>query len=119
MAVAVLAIYVWGTRNHNHFKNRNVPYIKPVPFFGNIRPAMCKRNKEHFPDYILRTYRELKDHPYGGAFSFMQPVIILRDPELIKTIMVKEFDHFTDHRPFCDEVIEPLWGKSLINLSGK
>jgi cytochrome P450 family 9 len=115
----VTAIYLWGTWNHNHFKKRNVPYMKPVPFFGNMKPAICSKNKEHFPDYILRTYRELKGHPYGGTFSFMQPVIVLRDPELIRTITVKDFDHFTDHQSFFNEATEPLWGKSLFNLSGE
>jgi cytochrome P450 family 9 len=84
-----------------------------------MRPAICNKNKEYFPDYVLRTYRELKGYPYGGTFNFMQPVIILRDPDLIKTITVKDFDHFTDHRSFINEGTEPLWGKSLFCLSGK
>lgn len=112
-------LYLLGTWNHHHFKKRNIPYVKPLPFFGNMRPAICSKNREHFPDYILRMYRQLEDHPYGGAFSFMQPVIMLRDPELIKRVTVKDFEHFTDHRYFFDDATEPLWGKSLFNLSGE
>jgi cytochrome P450 family 9 len=115
----LIAIYLLGTWNHHHFKKRNIPYVKPLPFLGNMRPAICSKNGEHFPDYILRMYRELEDHSYGGTFSYMQPVIILRDPELIKRVTVKDFDHFTDHRSFFDEATEPLWGKSLFNLSGE
>ncbi|XP_023717570.1 cytochrome P450 9e2 isoform X2 [Cryptotermes secundus] len=109
-------LYLLGTWNHNHFKKRNIPYVKPLPFFGNMRPAICSKNKEHFPDYILRMYRQLEDHPYGGVFSFMQPVIILRDPELIQRVTVKDFDHFTDHRSFFDEATEPLWDERWRNM---
>jgi hypothetical protein len=115
----LVAIYLCGTWNHNHFKNRNVPYIRPVPFFGNKRPAIRSKNKEHFPDYILRTYTELQDHTYGGTFNFMQPVIILRDPELIKTITVKGSEHFTNLPSFLNAANDPLWSRSLFSLSGK
>jgi hypothetical protein len=113
------AIYLLGTWNHHHFKKRNIPYVKPLPFLGNMRPALCGKNKEQFPDCVLRMYRQLGDHPYGGAFSFMKPVIILRDPVLIRRVTVTDFDHFTDHESFFDEATEPLWSKSLCNLSGE
>nr|AFH78148.1 cytochrome P450 [Coptotermes formosanus] len=119
LAALVTAAYLCGTWSHNHFKKRNVPYIRPAPFFGNKRPAIRSRNKEHFPDYILRTYRELQGHAYGGTFNFMQPEIILRDPELIKTITVKDFEHFTNHGSFLNNATEPIWDKSLFSLSGQ
>ncbi|KAJ9573562.1 hypothetical protein L9F63_009047, partial [Diploptera punctata] len=115
----LVTLYVWGTWTHKHFKKRNIPYLKPVPFLGNSKISILGKNREHFPDYILRIYRELKDYPYGGTFSFMQPIMLLRDPELIKTITIKDFDHFTDHRCFFDESYEPLWAKTLFNLTGK
>ena len=115
----VTAVYLCGTWNHSHFKKRNVPYIRPVPFFGNRRPAIRSKHEENFPDYILRTYKELEGHTYGGTFNFMQPVIILRDPELIKTITVKDYENFTNQSSFLNEATEPLWCKSLLGLSGK
>jgi cytochrome P450 family 9 len=38
---------------------------------------------------------------------------------LIKQITVKDFDHFVDHRKFVTEDTDPMWGKSLFNLSGQ
>jgi cytochrome P450 family 9 len=32
---------------------------------------------------------------------------------------VKDFDHFVDHRKFVTEDTDPMWGKSLFNLSGQ
>lgn len=48
----------------------------------------------------------------------MTPVLIIRDLELIKQILVKDFDHFLDHRGFIPEDAEPLFGKNLFSLTG-
>jgi len=50
---------------------------------------------------------------FVGIFEVRQPVIFIRDPELIKLITVKHFDHFVNHRTKIDENIEPLFGRSL------
>ena len=48
-----------------------------------------------------------------GIFEFLQPLFLIRDPELIKQITIKDFDHFVNHRGNIDENIEPLFGRSL------
>lgn len=45
--------------------------------------------------------------------------VLLRDPELIRQVGVKDFDSFTNHRPFFDVDVEPLFGSSLFALQGK
>jgi hypothetical protein len=42
----------------------------------------------------------------------------LRDPELIKMVTVKDFDHFLDRQSPISEDAEPLFGKGLFNLKG-
>ena len=49
-------------------------------------------------------------------FEFLQPVYFVRDPELIKQITVKEFDHFVNHRIKIDENIEPMFGRGLFSM---
>lgn len=53
-----------------------------------------------------------------GSFQFSQPAFIIRDPELLKDLTVKDFDHFTDHRSFGNTEIEPLWSSNLFALQG-
>ena len=43
----------------------------------------------------------------------LTPVYFVRDPELIKQITIKEFDHFVNHNGNIDEEIEPMFGRSL------
>lgn len=53
-----------------------------------------------------------------GFYQFTIPSLLLKDPELIKQITVKDFDYFTDHRTFIPEAVEALWGKNLLALKG-
>lgn len=52
--------------------------------------------------------------------AFSVPVLIVRDPDLIRQITIKDFDHFTDHALFraIDE-IDPILARSLVMLKGK
>lgn len=53
-----------------------------------------------------------------GTYQLLKPVLMLRDPDLIKQITVRDFEHFTDHRIFLPDGIEPLWNKNLFALTG-
>jgi len=49
----------------------------------------------------------------------MKPIFIVRDPQLIKQLTVKDFDSFSDHRILVTEDVDVLFGKSLISLKGQ
>lgn len=54
-----------------------------------------------------------------GLFDFRVPFFMIRDPEVIKQLAVKDFDHFEDHRSFVDENTDRLFGNSLFMLKGE
>ncbi|KAK5641883.1 hypothetical protein RI129_010430 [Pyrocoelia pectoralis] len=56
---------------------------------------------------------------YSGMYQITKPVLVIKDPELIKQITVKDFDHFIDHNEIMTEECEPLWGKNLFSLKGE
>jgi cytochrome P450 family 9 len=72
-----------------------------------------------FPEILVDWYKRLKDHKYGGVYGFLTPVILLRDPELIKMVTVKDFEHFLDRGVPISEEAEPLFGKGLFSLKGE
>ena len=49
----------------------------------------------------------------------MNPVLLIRDPGLIKMVTVKDFEHFLDRQIPISEDAEPLFGKALFNLKGE
>lgn len=44
----------------------------------------------------------------------LRPNLLIRDPDIIKNILVKDFDHFLDHGFEFDEKIDPLSGNLLL-----
>lgn len=49
-------------------------------------------------------------------FMFGTPTFIVRDPELIKQITIKDFDHFVNHDRNFDEKIDKMFGRALPSL---
>jgi len=63
-------------------------------------------------------YNKFKGHKYGGVYQFMNSGVLLRDPELIKLVTVKDFEHFLERQPPTSET-NPIFGKALFNLKGE
>lgn len=50
---------------------------------------------------------------------FLDPILIVRDLELIKEISIKDFESFTNHRQLVPDDVDPLWNSILFSLRGK
>jgi len=75
--------------------------------------------KVSFHDSVIEEYSQLEGHNIGGIFQLMRPVYLVRDPELIKHVTVKDFEHFVDLPIFIPEDAEPILTKGLQALKGK
>lgn len=54
-----------------------------------------------------------------GLWDATKPTYMLKDPDLVKLIAVKEFDHFQDRRSVITEQMDELFGNSLLVLKGQ
>jgi cytochrome P450 len=64
-------------------------------------------------------YDEYGDKTYVGMFSLDQPSLLVRDPELVKNILVKDSKVFADRIISFDEKLDPVLGKTLFLLKGQ
>ncbi|KAH8388331.1 hypothetical protein KR093_004285 [Drosophila rubida] len=95
--VALLLVYRWSTASFNFFKQRGIPYNKPYPLVGSKGKIIFGKQSNF--NLIIDLYNEGKGKVFG-IFEQMSPVLMIRDPELIKQITVKDFDHFVNHPSF-------------------
>ncbi|XP_046627952.1 cytochrome P450 9e2-like [Neodiprion virginianus] len=115
--VALTIIYYYGFRGLDYFKNRGIPYLPPIPVLGNMAQVFFGRKS--LTDTILHAYNYNRDAKYVGFFDFASPVVLLRDPELIRLIAIKNFENFPDHKMFAQEVPDSFFKESLFGLQGK
>lgn len=73
-----------------HLKS-NFPPTKPMPFL------------------IMDLYNQTNE-PYIGIYTLLRPVLLARDPEFIKTILIKDFSYFIDRRVQFNEDYDPVQG---------
>ncbi|KAL6418963.1 hypothetical protein ACFW04_011670 [Cataglyphis niger] len=59
--------------------------------------------------YLPDSLRSIIMAKYFGTMDFATPAVFLLDPELIKDVLVKDFENFHDHHSFLDEDLDPLF----------
>ena len=100
------AVYIYFKWSFTYWKKRNVPYIEPIFPFGNFRDMVLTRKP--IRDVCIDIYKKFEGHKFGGMYIFTSPQLLVRDPDLIKDILVKNFSTFHDRGLYMNEEIETL-----------
>ncbi|XP_044272842.1 cytochrome P450 9e2-like [Tribolium madens] len=116
VGLALITLYWALSRHHSHWKRKGVVQGNPLFLLGNSWPMLLRKYSP--PEMTEIFYKASPNTRYFGLYDFLTPSLLLRDPNLIKQITVKDFDHFVDRRPFVSEKADPLFGKSLFSLKG-
>lgn len=103
-AFYLLARYVYSYWKRKGFKTLAGDNI----LFGHFRLPFTQ--KESFADFIERIYKETTE-PFIGIYGIFRPILLVRDPELIRKILVKDFSSFSDRGIHCREDYDPLSGQ--------
>ncbi|XP_060523673.1 cytochrome P450 6a2-like isoform X2 [Cylas formicarius] len=113
--VALMIFYL--KRQQTYWTRKGVQQINPQFLFGNFKDFAVR--KQSFGDLFLKLYKELKkrDVKHGGVYVFTRPTYVPLDLDIIKAIMVKDFDIFMNHGTYFNEKQDPLT-MHLFNLEG-
>lgn len=85
--IACYALYSYIYKCNNYFKDLGIPYVPSVPLLGNMAAVTLRR--KHVTENTKDLYNYLPNAKYVGVFNFTTPTILVRDPELIKSIAIK------------------------------
>ncbi|KAK7869522.1 hypothetical protein R5R35_002296 [Gryllus longicercus] len=113
LATAGYALLVW---RYGYWRRRGVPAHRPLPLVGSFLDAVLFRKT--VGEVYRDIYRQFSGQPACGYFKCLQPALLLRDPELVGTVLVKDFSSFKDNDIYMPSDIDPMFGRSPFSEKG-
>lgn len=113
IATLVIVFYIWQRRTFSYWHRLGVKHIKPSPFFGNMRTFLTAKVAFFDQIQLLHNCPGFEEEPLVGVYLLHRPAIVLRDLELIKTVMIKKFNYFTNRALQTDPHNDPLGNNNL------
>lgn len=106
-------IYRWSTYTFDFWQKRNVVGPQPTALLGNYKAVLF--GKMSFGQWLAENYQNYSNAPIVGVFKVRQPIAIIRDPDLIKHVLMRDFIKFPDRGKKTFEKAKPL-SQHLLNL---
>ena len=111
----IIIVYKYLSWNYDFWKKRGVPGPKPSVPFGNYGDVIFQRRSA--PELLKDLHNEYKNERFIGYFVGSSPTLLVIDPDLIKTVLIRDFYVFHGRGLAMNENIEPL-AAHLFNLDG-
>lgn len=92
VAVIVASLYLWWRRSFGYWQRRGVPTLPTHWLYGNFQESAFLKVQP--AEHLGRLYAQAPYEDFVGLYIFNKPVLMLRNLELIKTILVKDFQSF-------------------------
>ncbi|XP_055598160.1 probable cytochrome P450 6a13 isoform X2 [Uranotaenia lowii] len=103
-----------------HFKyweREHVPGPKPSLLVGNLGPLLTM--KKHLATVCDEWYNAYKDQPFIGYFKVFKPAVFVRDPDIIKDILVKDQSSFSANDFKVNTKLDPLLAHNPFVVDGE
>lgn len=108
--------YLWASYRYGYWKRKGVYTPKPSFPWGNVGEVV--KGKVNTGVHFGNLYHQNKQLPYCGIFLMFSKTLMVNDLDMIKTIMLKDFQYFTDHGLGISPTNDPL-SNHLFNMDGE
>ena len=92
----LIGLYCYSLYINSYWKRNKIPFVSAKPIVGNLIDVLLFRKcvAEIFAD--IYNDQAAVDKPVVGIHFFHKPALVVKDPELIKSVLVKDFSSFND-----------------------
>jgi cytochrome P450 family 3 subfamily A len=111
LSATFYAYYTYSTWNFGIFRRLGIKGPRPIPVLGTMMPILSKGFLEH--DVDMRKYGKVV-----GTFQGREPAMIIYDVDILKSILVKDFNSF-QNRFAPDEFFSYPMRRMLTVLKGE
>uniref|UniRef100_A0A8D8HDK2 Cytochrome P450 9e2 n=1 Tax=Culex pipiens TaxID=7175 RepID=A0A8D8HDK2_CULPI len=124
LGTIIVLVYHYLVKKYHYFLSKPIPCVKPTILVGTSGPLLFR--KRDLATHMKVMYNAFPDAKIIGMYDLTSPIYMLRDPDMIKKLAMKDFDHFTDHGPYLtngrtDDNAggDSLFGNSLFAMRGQ
>lgn len=101
-------LYLFLKRKYSYWQRNGFKTLPGYHYIvGHLKETATQ--KESITNVVLKMYKAT-DEPFIGTYMLFRPALMIRDPELARAILVKDFLHFPDRGIHCNESYDPLSG---------
>lgn len=115
MAVILATIYIYIKSSYSYWTKLGIPISNPIVPFGDFFEQVVKNSS--FQIEITKLYKTFEGYRYVGLYGFGKRILLVREIDLIRDILVKDFTHFHDRGINVSERGNPL-DQHLFSLTG-
>ncbi|KAJ8951050.1 hypothetical protein NQ318_003746 [Aromia moschata] len=108
LVTVAFLLFKYQTRKFDHWKRKGVFHLKPIPFFGNAYD-LCTY-KQNMGPWFKTIYNSV-NKPFFGIFIFDKPLLVVKSPDLIKQILVRDFNTFSGRM-----ILSPKHDQLFLNM---
>jgi cytochrome P450 family 6 len=103
---SLVAFYVWGKKRLNSLQEKGISCLEPSFPLGNMNGV---GSKVHIVDRLQEIYEAFKKRDkLAGFYSMLKPTVVLIDLDLIKHVVIKDFNNFADRGVYSNEDADPV-----------
>ncbi|XP_065214714.1 probable cytochrome P450 6a13 [Planococcus citri] len=110
-----LCVCYYFKKSHEFFSQYGIPHLKPHWLFGNMKDVVLMKKALWLG--MKEMYQKLPSEKFAGVYTLYTPSVMIRDPELIKVILIKDFSYFQDRGIPTYREVEPM-SDNLFTLTG-
>lgn len=115
IAVIVLSVYLYVKHVYSYWKRKNITFLKPTFLLGSSGDNIFQKISI---GEQTEKYHNSSNEPVVGFYAVLRPSLLIRDPEIIRNILIKDFPSFYHRGLYSNEKIDPLSG-NLVFLNGE
>ncbi|XP_063384643.1 cytochrome P450 6B6-like [Cydia fagiglandana] len=107
LVLLLILVYCYGTRTFSYWSKRGVKHDPPIPLLGTSkRQVFWQISHSEIYDEVYWKYPQER---YVGYYLTTTPLLILRDPDIVKRVLTSDFSNFYSRSVHpLDDVPEPL-----------
>ncbi|KAI8442459.1 hypothetical protein MSG28_005961 [Choristoneura fumiferana] len=115
LSITIGVSYLFLSYKYSFWKRYGLPSPKPLPLLGNYADFILMR--KNLGDNVTDICNQFPNEPIIGTYYGTEPAVIVKDPELLRLVVTKDFYYFSS-RDLKDHIHQEPVMKNLFSAEG-